>query len=224
MSINIRDRNIIVMYIQIFLKERYPEAIVKTIIKDRYGREQETKVNLLKKPFKVTGTYDLPTYLLLSCYMNLYYPNEKYPYEAIIEDGVYKGYQDFSGDKSLYDVLTENLRLYQKDRNLIKIPDRVLSYILREVVTDQSSDDEIFRIQKLIYNPAKIPNEEIGKFSDSLRKSVIDIQEEFIKSHTYKIVENHELTDKTEVRFPDNYEGFKVTGYIDPWTEVLYEQ
>lgn len=215
--IALRDKNIIVAYLQIYLKEYFPNAIIY--------HPDGTIETINNKPLKVTGVYDYTTYQVLACYMYATYPNEKFPKESIWttdETGkpVFEGMQDFSGDKSLKEVIDENINItcMRGYYEAIEIPDRVLSYILREVVTVNSSMDEIFRIQKLIYGPSKVPISEAGVFTEPLVENVKNIQQMYLDTHTFKNDEGEEIID-----VPSNYKDFKVTGYVDPWTEVLYE-
>ena len=104
--------------------------------------------------------------------------------------------------------------------NVIAIPDRVLSYILKEVVTPVSEIDEIFRMQKIMYAPNKVPSELVGTYDDMFMHNVEVMQRSFIDAYTFTEVEGTEEVHKVDL--PDNYKGFKITGYVDPWTEVLY--
>ena len=129
--IALRDKSLQVAYIQIFLKEYFPDAKVYN--------DDNTVTTLNTKELKVTGIYDYITYQVLACYMYSTFPNEKYPNELVIEEGVVTGVQEFSGTKSLTQVITENLQYAKLYPQVFDVPDRVLSYILNEVVTPLSS-------------------------------------------------------------------------------------
>lgn len=228
MTISLHDRNIIVAYLQIFLKENFPDA--------RVYNEDGTSEVLNTKTLKVTGSYDYLTYMILSCYMYATYPREGYPRETVWttvidektgEEKVVFSMKDFDisnhseeiekGENPLKNVILENINetcekgYYQ----IVDIPERVLSYIFNEVVTSLSTKDEVFRVQKLIYAPDKVPFNLAGDYEGVFEDTIKDTQQRFIDIHTYKDV---------GIKLPSNYEGFKVTGYCDPWTEVLYER
>lgn len=106
-----------------------------------------------------------------------------------------------------------------------ELPERVLSYFFGEVVTPQSSRDEIYRIQRKLYDD--LPRGLYGKFTDlgdenekfpvSLAGKIRKIQKEFIDIH--QIVSDGIVKSQ----MPDGFEDFKVTGYVDPWTELIID-
>jgi len=200
--IKLRDRNSIVSYLQIYLKTVYPTP---------YLVNENSISPYNNKELKVTGSYDIQTYLCLSCYMANYYPNEGFPYYYVKDgdDNIIKveyGQKDPITEevKSLKEVLDYNIDNLLKINSTYNIDERVMSYVFEEVVTDLSEEDEVFRIQKLIYGDKFVPKEYIGNY-DSIR--------DYIKSVQSKRIEQGGLVG--------SYKDFKVTSYCDPWTERL---
>lgn len=111
--------------------------------------------------------------------------------------------------------VVNNMEVSLVDRESVHLPDRVLSYFFDEVVTPSSTRDEIYRIQKKIYD--KLDKSEYGIFTDSMTKKIEKIQQDFIDLHT--------VDDgiKKDTSLPEGFEGFKVTGYVDPWTEMIID-
>lgn len=117
--------------------------------------------------------------------------------------------------ESALSFIVNNLETSLEDRESVHLPERVLSYFFNEVVTPTSPRDEIYRIQKKVYD--KISKTEYGIFTEGLTSTLEKIQQEFIDLHT--------VDDgvKKEVTLPEGFEGFKVTGYADPWTEMIID-
>lgn len=109
--------------------------------------------------------------------------------------------------------IVNNMEISVDNREAVHLPDRVLSYFFDEVVTPSSSRDEIYRIQRKLYE--KIDKRSYGIFTKEMTSLVEKIQQSFIDLHT---VDNG--TSK-ESSLPEGFEGFKVTGYVDPWTEMI---
>lgn len=117
--------------------------------------------------------------------------------------------------------LANNLDVFPYQNRSIEIGDRVISYFLDEVVTSASNPDEIMRVQELMY-PDKLSYSKVGKFfsadiganGEVIRPSMEDdikkIQQDFINKHT---------SSKGVFVPPEGFSNFKVTGYVDPWTE-----
>lgn len=99
----------------------------------------------------------------------------------------------------------------------LNIDDRIMSYILGEVVSELSEEDEIYRIQKMLYKDQadqRIPVEIYGSYTNkglygdpdlSLQDYIVDLQTRYLAAG----------------QLPQGFDDFKVTGYIDPWTELL---
>lgn len=116
----------------------------------------------------------------------------------------------------LVNVLVANLNSLAINPVAAQVPERVLAYVFNEVASSLSEEDEIYRVQKLLYS--KIPREIAGKYDVPLKstgKSTMDLvrecQQKFIDDYTRDGVTN----------LPSNYSGFKATGYFDPWTELM---
>lgn len=223
MVISFRNQSLMVFYIQVFLKEKYPEALV-------YDENTQESITVNDKKLRVTGIYDYTTYQVLSCYMQSYFPNERFPKEIVWDESKgtkkFKSIQDFtvpegvSATEHLIDVITENIE-YCKSGNpdILNIPERVQSYFLNEVVTPYSPQDEVFRIQKMLYNPNKMPDIISGEYYGVFEETIRKIQQTYIDKNSYI----YEEDDKIVLKYPERYKDFKVTGYCDPWTEVLIE-
>lgn len=214
-AILFRDQSIMVFYIQVYLKEKYPNAVV-------FDEDTQETVILNNKKLRVTGTYDYTTYQVLSCYMRSYFPNEGFPKEIVWdktdpEQWEYVGMQDFtvpdgtSPMEHLVDVITENIDYGKAGHpEVLQIPERVQSYLLNEVVTQYSPEDEVFRVQKMMRGFSKIPDAVAGEYYGTFEESIRLIQQNFLDKETFPV-------------YPERFNDFKVTGYCDPWTEVLIE-
>lgn len=111
--------------------------------------------------------------------------------------------------------IVHNYEISVEYRNAVNLPERVLSYFFNEVVAPTSPMDEIYRVQKKIYD--KVPKGLYGIFTDEMTDKVCQIQRDFIDLHSIKDGDGR----VTEVVLPEGFEGFKVTGYVDPWTEMI---
>lgn len=117
----------------------------------------------------------------------------------------------------LVNILVANMSTTSVNTIAAQMPERVLAYVFDEVVTPLSEMDEVFRIQKMIYYPA-VPREVAGKYDKkfngiSTMDRVTQYQQEFINKYT---------DPKTGVvSLPESFKDFKVTGYLDPWTEFI---
>lgn len=298
MVINYQDKNIIIMYIQIFLKEHFNYTVHKVTPRRKSLASYYEITN--NDPLKVTGYHNLQTYSALALYMAYTYPNEGYPVLWkrvtdnsnntnlwVSEDFYYNG----SNDDELLNVIISNLENSLNYKGTVQIPERVLSYIFNEVVTENSTDDEILRIKKLIgdnlnYKEALKYTEEFSDQVKQIQQSLIDqysvyaessVQKEVLFSnniyyfqldkhlrnayikktdeelnyenktgltlyksiynpdtgvlsfdnkngaYNLKVGETRDVVLKTLVQteLPQQFENFKVTGYVDPWTEVV---
>lgn len=142
-------------------------------------------------------------------------------YSALVSKQLEKpdssGHREFTredANKSLIVFLTHNLEASQISREVLSLDDRILSYFFEEVVTPLSESDEILRIQKIMY-PSGIDYTRAGIYDDIMTEDVKKYQQDFLDKHLNK------GTDSSEIVLPEGFEGFKVTGYVDPWTEVV---
>lgn len=220
MSIKLKSRNLLVSYIQIFLQERF--GLTFDFERVDYVDDQYKPVYTINndKKFLVTGTYDEKTYASLSLYMAYYYPEEGYPlYWEYNESSkpqwksvTLTDYAESKGKTSreiLEEVLASNLQNLQNHIEIADIPDRIVSYFLGEVVTPRSHEDEITRIQKMLYTP-KISPKRAGKYDDQMLEDIGKIQEKYLEENSDHL--------------PAGYEGFKVTRFVDPWTERILKE
>lgn len=106
----------------------------------------------------------------------------------------------------LISIIINNSTIGASYREVTELNERVLSYFFGEVVSKLSTKDEIYRIQQMIYD--KVPLSRIGKFDEQMTLDIKRYQQDFIK----------------EVVRPDSYNNFKVTGYVDPWTERVIRE
>lgn len=291
MVINFQDRNLIVSYLQLILKETFGVTLTTSDSSLNYSLDKSYEITM-NQPVKVTGTYDLSTYFSLALYMAFNFPNEQYPYRLDLFDHgwtrfpykpeelknsinftlkkipnsqdsrwgtidtVYQElYHDLSAEDKLkyldWDSLVRNFNsqddlvdvckgcLFEKrdfddsdvrnclvkilvanmktsvtNHDALQVPERVLSYIFDEVVTPVSSNDEVFRAQKILYGE-RIPVERVGVYDDQMVEDVKEIQTKFISRNTFMI------DGSTKIQLPGGFEDFKVTGYVDPWTETI---
>lgn len=301
MVINLQDRNIIVSYIQIILKEQFGVTLKKITSDNYFSEAKEDAYEItMNDRIKVTGTYNLQTYMSTALYMAFNYPREQFPYIWYVDDlsvwhklpydpdkltvsmnkvlewasdwrknNAYKYITDDLLDAEQYDkvvesdyetnltwndltkyyspevgntvnlmnfinskttrdskslvvevsdiqtvlvnVIVSNSMLSTANRSSVEIPERVLSYLLGEVVSPLSEQDEVLRIQKLIYYPNISPHR-AGVYDDIMTRDIENYQKDFLSK--YK-------TPDGTYELPESFSGFKVTGYVDPWTERI---
>lgn len=111
--------------------------------------------------------------------------------------------------ESALTFVVNNMEVSLENREAVHLPERVLSYFFNEVVTPSSTRDEIYRIQKKLFK--NLNKSEYGIFTKEMTDIVEKIQQSFIDLHL----------DEEGASLPEGFEGFKVTGYVDPWTEIL---
>lgn len=152
-----------------------------------------------------------------------YYPDEDTIYEALVDQ---TEFTTANINTCLITFLVQNLNSIYENKSVCDINSRILSYFVEEVVTPMSPTDEIFRIQKIMY-PLGLPYTIAGRYTEVRNENnqlvegcmmydVAKAQQNFIDYYT--------ITDRngvSEVSLPEGYEGFKVTGYVDPWTELI---
>jgi len=223
MSLTMRDNDIVASFLQIFLKE-FSGLTLNKIEANRFNDYTEEWVISSSKPIKVTGFYNTQTYGALAIWMARNYPKEGYPIKWSVDDKGIWSYTEYDAEADdedmteLKNTILNNIDFLSIKPDAIDVPDRVLSYVFGEVVSPLSERDEITRVQKLIYQP-KIDPMRAGRYDDIMTEDVKSIQQKFIDLYTITtIVDGHEV--KTAY-LPDNFEGFKVTGYVDPWTELI---
>ncbi len=214
--ITYQSTGILVTYLQIFLREYFGLSIKKIVPKERSKSAYYEITN--SDPIKVTGYWNQQSYSALALYMATNYPHEKYP---CLWKRVYDEDQNLTWEKDesfeysvgnpdmteLISIISSNMEnsLFYKDA--ISVPERVLSYILGEVVTPNSTPEEILRIKKLIYT-TPIPQRGALSYDKSMIEYVKTIQQELINRYV-----------NSSGELPSPYQDFKVTGYVDPWTE-----
>lgn len=211
--IKYQDKSIQVSYIQIFLKEYFGLSLNKIISKNEVSWEISSN-----NPIKVTGYWNTQSYSSLALYMAYHYPKERYPvrwYPVETDPSVWKEDDSFEYDpdnpdeESLINIISNNIINSSVNPITISVPSRVLSYILDEVVTPLSSDEEILRIKTLIYD-SRVPRKNALVYDQELINKVSGYQQQLINKYTL---------GTGVVELPEQYTGFKVTGYVDPWTE-----
>ena len=270
MDINYQDNNLIVMYLQIFLKDYFNTFLQK---KKPYVKEDPEESGnyavvvdeyeiINNQEIEVTGYWNVQSYTSLALYMAYNYPNEGYPMkwietsdnEHIAKDYIYTGNQE-----ELIEVIVNNIESLIRFRGSLMVPERVLSYIFDEVVNPQSADTEILRVRKLLGEDFDYTNALI--YDDGLLGTVKDLQCKFISRF---VVDIHSIEEVVELNgylkhpvaeilsvvrggitlspvpslsqlrvgdvvqyntgnlnLPDPFKAFKVTGYVDPWTEWI---
>lgn len=210
MAIKYQDSNLLVTYLQIFLQKYFNTTVKK--ITPRKKSSPSYYIITSTDELRVTGSYNPQTYTAISLYMAYNFPNEGFPRKWretskeswSVEDYIYKG-----NEEELKNIISHNVELFIKNREIITIPDRVISYLLNRVVTPQSSPEEIVKVKKLVFTNVSRFN--VLSYDEALMEKVRSIQQKFINDHTSGRV----------VDLPPQFEGFKVTGYVDPWTEIV---
>ena len=217
MDLNYQDKNLLVFYLQIFLNEYFGlsvrEVTDKSVIEETGSLYEITDQDKIE----VTGYLNIQTYTSIALWMAYNNPNEGYPYkwssEVDAETGELKwkyDVQDYSDTSKVLNVIVNNINAFYSNRECIVVPDRILSYVFNEVVTPQSSPEEVLRAKYLILGDPVVTRYTYT-YDDSFMNKVKEIQENFIKRHT--------IND--EYQAPPGFERFHTTGYVDPWTEVI---
>ena len=194
MIINLQDNNLIVMYLQIFLKEYFGLTLKKKNLttKARLPEYERYEVSM-NDPLQVTGYYTTQTYASLALYMAFNYPNEGYPqrYSRNLDDPSSWDVEDYIYDpdkegsiNELKTIILDNISNSPYYKTTVHVPERVLSYILGEVVTPKSSRDEIFRAQKLMY-PSVLRRERAGLYDEEMEEDVRRYQDQYLKDHSF---------------------------------------
>lgn len=126
-------------------------------------------------------------------------------------------YEDIN--QALIVFLSNNANQVEIDPEVVTLDSRIAAYFFEEVVTPSSDRDEIFRAQKLLYPTGLESARLAGYYDKKMIEDVKQVQQSFIDLYTV-------LNNKGEevLQLPEGYDGFKVTGYIDPWTEVIIKE
>lgn len=190
MDLRYQDKNLIVTYLQIFLREYSGLTVKKIVPKSKSKKSYYIITN--NDTIRVTGYYNAQTYTALALYMAYNYPNEGFPTKWKVssssnsEDIWSSEDYNYTGNKDeLLKVISDNLELLPHNREVIKVPERVLSYIFDEVVTPSSSPEEILRIKLLLYDIIKDTPTPL-QYSSEIFTEVEKIQQSYINLHTTK--------------------------------------
>lgn len=189
-----------------------PEEFYNALLKATYDQTYEEALSSglsESEAQKVADQYMSDNYLSWSQLLR-YFENEE-ELIALIREKTYTS-GEFSIDnlnKCLINILVSNMKLATVNPQSLRVTERVLSYIFDEVVSESSEPDEVLRVQKLMY-PPNFPGKRAGVYDDIMRTDVETYQRNFIKGYTSK---------EGVIELPQGFTGFKVTGYVDPWTE-----
>lgn len=116
--------------------------------------------------------------------------------------------------------LSHNLSILPYQPRAAELGERVLSYFLDEVVSASSEPDEIMRVQEIMY-PLGLSYNKVGRFFDqeigANGEIIRNSMEDDIKEYQQAFIDRY--TTSGTFTPPDGFTGFKVTGYVDPWTE-----
>lgn len=187
MVINYQDKNLIVAYLQIYLAE-YGDLTVHKVVPRKKSEPAYYEITN-SEPLIVTGYYDIPTYTALALYMAYNYPNEGFPMkwnklgtdEWVSEDYIYDGNQ-----QELIDIIATNMEMTSWNRKVIQVPERVLSYIFNEVVTPNSSPEEILRIKQMLYEFIHVDseNKQLLTYTEDVFNEIVEIQKGVVDKYT----------------------------------------
>lgn len=144
-----------------------------------------------------------------------YFYNEDDMLEVLSDKTVSDEFSQSDVNHSLIVFLVSNLDQLDDNPEIADLNDRIPSYFLEEVVTSESPPDEILRIQKIIY-PEGVEYSRAGIFDDQMLQDVTTAQENFLRTYTTTSKDGTQ-----QVVLPEGYDGFKITGYVDPWTEFV---
>lgn len=202
------------------LEEKYNELLKK--IYDGLEKFLKDTVDPLKDWSEFCWNYIYKFYLTWKALVNNF--NNEEDLVDVLSSCAFRENKVFTDEEvrsCLVKILSANIKISSEDTDVLQVPERVLSYIFDEVVTPLSSDDEVYRAQNLIYlNPqvSSRTNPPIGVYNDEMTRRVKEIQELFVKDNTLS------TGDTTKVVMPGGFEDFKVTGYVDPWTELIVKR
>ena len=234
MQIRYLNKSVIVQYIQIFLQEKSGLLIAKNpdYIGDNNITEKLEYYITMNQKINVTGYYDNQTYMAVALYMGLNYPEEGFPYcyaREYDEKGNLKwvtypyGEGEYAEtDKENYpklcEIIMHNINIANEYVDVLNIDEKIVSYLLDEVVTPSSDQDEILRVQKLLY-PNGISMDRAGIYDEAMLNTVKSIQKNaldiYMRTSTTAI--DSDLMYKT-------FKNLRVTGFVDPWTELLIKR
>ena len=200
MDIHYQDRNLIVTYLQVFLRENMGAVVHKVIPRSKSVKPYyEISSNEL---IKVTGYWTPQSYSALALYMAYNYPNEGFPYRWSRKEGVTdiswesEDYIYDGGDTSeLVKIIGDNLDNYayakasstKSDQfDLLYVSERVLAYIFNEVVTPSSAPSEIFRVKTMMYPTIYADDDHKYPltYDEKLFNDIVKIQQDWIDRYT----------------------------------------
>lgn len=161
----------------------------------------------------ISQSEDPSLYFSYEDLLRFFYSND-HLYEILLNRKNKEEYSRSDINESLVVFLSHNIEEGRFNKDATSIDSRIISYFLNEVVSKMSDPDEIFRIQKIMY-PQGVTYDRAGVFDDQMTEDVKECQQSFIDLYTT------ESGDKKVVNLPEGYDGFKVTGYVDPWTELV---
>lgn len=219
MDLIYQDRNLIVTYIQIYLRENFGLTVRKV---KSVGNVPEHYEVTGSDEIVVTGYLTPQTYSSIALYMAQYYPNEMYPcrwkddYKDYTEDTVDADGNVLLLQSTILDIISYNLSEFNDHgyTDAITVPERVVTYLMGEVVSQLSSQDEIMRVKRTVadssYVVSEINNDDYLSYSQSFMNVIKRIQQSYLDSHKNNL--------------PPQFKGFRVTGYVDPWTEVILQR
>ena len=199
--IKLNDTSLLVSYIQIRLKESLFSNAPRTI-------DGVTTYDL-EDGLRVTGSYNRDTYRCASLFMNKLYPNEGFPCKS---DSVDPSEYELPENYTVYDLIDENIRLSSIYPEVLDLPDRVIAYFVKSVVSEISPDEEIYDIEKLIYGsaasiPLKVLRGGYPELSECVKNKQALIKDKYGSSSS----------DREGI-------DIKVTGYFDPITEAYFDK
>lgn len=200
MDIHYQDRNLIVAYLQIFLKENMGAVVHKVTPRSKSEKPYyEISSNDL---IKVTGYWTPQSYSALALYMAYNYPNEGFPYKWTKQEGVNsiswksEDYIYDGGDTTeLVKIIGDNLDNYayakasstKSDQyDLLYVSERVLAYIFNEVVTKSSTPAEIFRVKTMMYPTIYVDSDHQHPltYDEELFNDIVKIQQDWVDRYT----------------------------------------
>lgn len=193
MNIYYGDSNLMTKYLQVLLKSSRNYTISK----------QENIFQVILDDKFPSESYDMELYYTITCLMYYRYYRENYLkrwyYDEDLKlqsEELEEGLKEDQLAQVIYDNSLIIKSLSDDSRQVSKLDDRIISLLVGSTITEDSLPKEITDVCKLL---------NLSTF-EYPRKEIEEIQSQFIKSHEI---------------LPSGYEGFKVTGYFDPWTRLI---
>ena len=128
--IRLQDRNLIVSYIQTYLRDYFGMTLVRLKTKNSYEISQS-------HPIRVTGRYTIQTYLSVSLFMLYNYPNEQFPERWDLRNPTDKNSWVITPFDSPRLVLTMNMLISQGAGKGTEFTKQDYDQILKEVEDPQ---------------------------------------------------------------------------------------